>query len=226
MCDESRMKASLISGIMEVGVTHPLDYIKTILQSKSGTVNGNKFHTLGLLKTPYKGISSKLAGTVPMRILFWCSLDYFNSNGFSPVSSAFLTSVLQTVIDYPIEQIKTQRMVNNKKFYNSFENINFKLAILPHLLRNIGFTISVYSIIQFDQNSTYHAGIGGFIGSILTQPLDNLKTWYQSGNINYPKHWKLNNYMVGWNYRASVSLLSMNIGWITFNKVKCFLEVK
>ena len=98
-----------------------------------------------------------------------------------------------------------------------------KGAILPHLLRNVFFAICVNKIIQIDPNSTYHAAIGGFIGSILTQPFDNLKTWYQSGNLNFPKKWNFKNYMIGWNYRASVSLLSMNIGWVTFNKVKCFL---
>ena len=212
---------------MEVGVTHPLDYIKTVIQSKSGKFLDNKsrpkIKTINLLKTPYKGITSKLAGTIPMRILFWTSLDKFNKMGYSPVTSAMLTSFIQTTIDYPIEQIKTKRMIHNEKFIDSFKNINFKGAIIPHLFRNIIFAICVNKIIQINPDSNYHAAIGGFIGSVLTQPLDNLKTWYQSGNLNFPKKWNYTNYMVGWNYRASVSLLSMNIGWITFSKVKCFL---
>lgn len=224
MCDDNRMKASLISGIMEVGVTHPLDYIKTILQSKTGSKNNDSFKTISLLKTPYKGITSKLAGTIPMRIIFWCSLDKFNSVGINPILSGFITSLIQTTIDYPIEQIKTQRMVNNRRVLDSFKNINLKGAIIPHLFRNIGFAITVNYIINKNPDSNYHGAIGGFIGSILTQPLDNLKTWYQSGNILFPKHWKLKNYMVGWNYRASVSLLSMNVGWVTYHKVKCLLN--
>ena len=64
MCDENRIKASIISGIMEVGVTHPLDYIKTILQTRIGKKNEDSFKTIKLLKTPYKGITSKLIGTI------------------------------------------------------------------------------------------------------------------------------------------------------------------
>ncbi len=224
MCDQNRMKASIISGIMEVGVTHPLDYIKTILQTRIGKKNKNKFKTIELLKTPYKGITSKLIGTIPMRIIFWCSLDNFNSKGYNPVISGCLTSIIQTSIDYPIEQIKTQRMVHNKKILESFKSINFSGAVLTHLFRNIGFAIVVNSTISMNRDSNYHAAIGGFVGSILTQPFDNLKTWYQSGNNKFPKHWEFRNYMVGWNYRASVSLLSMNVGWITYHKVKCLLN--
>ena len=224
MCDENRIKASIISGIMEVGVTHPLDYIKTILQTRIGKKNEDSFKTIKLLKTPYKGITSKLIGTIPMRIIFWCSLDNFNSNGYNPIVSGCLTSIIQTSIDYPIEQIKTQRMVHNKKILESFKNLNFLGAITTHLFRNIGFAIIVNSTISMNRDSNYHAAIGGFVGSILTQPFDNLKTWYQSGNKKFPKHWKLKNYMVGWNYRASVSLLSMNVGWITYHKVKCLLN--
>ena len=223
MNDTTRIKASIISGIMEVGVTHPLDYIKTVLQSRTGTNNSNSIRTIKLLKTPYKGIASKLIGTIPMRILFWCSVDNFNNKGYSPVISALFTSIIQTTIDYPIEQIKTQKMINNKSIGNSFKNINFYGAILPHLFRNISFAITVNCIIQTKPDSTYHGAIGGFVGSIISQPLDNLKTHYQTGNISFPKHWKFNNYIVGWNYRASVSLLSMNIGWITYHKVKCLL---
>ncbi len=224
MCDQNRMKASIISGVMEVGVTHPLDYIKTILQSRTGKTVDNSFKTVQLLKTPYKGITSKLLGTIPMRIIFWCSLDNFNSKGFNPIISGCLTSFIQTTIDYPIEQIKTQRMVHNRKIVDSFKNINFSGAISTHLLRNIGFAVIVNYTISRNPDSNYHAAIGGFIGSIITQPFDNLKTWYQSGNSKFPKQWKLNNYMVGWNYRASVSLLSMNVGWITYHKIKCLLS--
>ena len=49
MCDQNRMKASIISGVMEVGVTHPLDYIKTILHSRTGKTVDNSFKTGRLL---------------------------------------------------------------------------------------------------------------------------------------------------------------------------------
>ena len=94
---------------MEVGVTHPLDYIKTVIQSKSGKflddTSKPKIRTINLLKTPYKGILTKLAGTIPMRILFWTSLDRFNKMGYNPTTSAILTSFIQTTIDLSLIHI-------------------------------------------------------------------------------------------------------------------------
>ena len=208
------IKASVISALTEVVTTHPIDYAKTIIQ------NNKNINYRNVLKTPYKGLSSRLVGIVPMRILFWNSLDYFHNKGFNPYSSAILTSIVQTSVDYPIEQAKTQKMLNNRSFTKSFNNIRIIPALSTHLLRNMFFAVAVNSIINKDKNSYYYGAIGGFIGSVITHPLDSLKTWYQSGNYNYPKHWKFKNYMTGWNYRCGVSLISMNIGWVVYHRLK------
>ena len=91
---------------------------------------------------------------------------------------------------------KKSEIFNILKILESFKNLNFSGVITTHLFRNIGFAIIVNSTISMNRDSNYHAAIGGFVGSILTQPFDNLKTWYQSGNKKFPKHWKLKNYMV------------------------------
>ena len=67
------IKASIISGICEVILTHPIDYVKTIVQNKS------KLQFKDLIKGSYKGLSSRLIGIVHMRILFWNSLEYFKA---------------------------------------------------------------------------------------------------------------------------------------------------
>lgn len=214
MASSLHIKASVISAVTEVITTHPIDYVKTILQ------NNKNINYFEVLKTPYKGLSSRLIGIVPMRILFWNSLDYFHNNGFNPYTSGILTSIVQTSVDYPIEQAKTQKIINNRSIIESFKNIKIGPAIATHLSRNMIFAVVVNSIIQKDKNSLYNGAVGGLIGSIVTHPLDSLKTWYQSGNYNYPKHWCLKDYMSGWNYRCGVSLISMNIGWIIYHRLK------
>jgi hypothetical protein len=208
------IKASVISAIIEVSTTHPIDYLKTIVQ------NNKNVNYKEVLKTPYKGLTSRFVGIVPMRMLFWNSLDYFQNKGFNAYSSAIITSVIQTSIDYPIEQAKTQRIIHNKKFMDSFKGVKLRESILVHLMRNMFFAISVNSIINRDKNSFYYGALGGFCGSLITHPLDTLKTWYQSGNKNFPNHWKIKDYMAGWGYRCSVSLIGMNIGWIIYHRLK------
>ena len=217
MSIDTKIKASIISAGVELVATHPLDYIKTILQNRH---KSEKIDYKKLMKNPYKGASSRLVGIVPMRILFWNSLDYFNNKGFNPINSGIATSIIQTSIDYPIEQIKTKRMIGKSNILEAFKGVNIGLASGTHLIRNIGFAICVNKFIQLDENSMYYAAIGGFTGSLITHPFDSLKTWYQAGNKYYPTHWTVSNYMSGWQYRCSISLIGMNIGWIVFNRLK------
>ena len=208
-------KASIISAVTEVMITHPIDYVKTVIQNSSEKQNIKK-----LIKTPYKGVSSRLVGIVPMRLLFWNSIDYFNSKGLTPIQAGVATSIVQTSIDYPIELIKTQKINNNKAWIESFRGIKLIPSVTSHLLRNMGFAVFVNGIIQKNPDSLYYGAIGGLTGSLITQPLDSLKTWYQSGNKTYPKNWKFNDYMKGGSHRCLVSLLSMNIGWVIYHRLK------
>ena len=159
MASSLHIKASVISAVTEVIITHPIDYVKTVLQ------NNKNINYKEVLKTPYKGLSSRLIGIVPMRMLFWNSLDYFNNKGFNPYTSAIFTSIVQTTVDYPIEQAKTQRIINNRSMIESFKNIKLTPAITTHLSRNMFFAIGVNSIIQKDKNSLYYGAIGGLVGS-------------------------------------------------------------
>ena len=155
-----------------------------------------------------------------MRILFWNSLDFFNNKGLSHLHSAVATSIIQTTVDYPIEQIKTKKMLTSVAIIDSFKGTNIPFAIGTHLIRNMGFAICLNKFIQFDKDSLYYGAMGGFFGSLITHPFDSLKTWYQSGNKDYPKHWSIKNYMSGWQYRCTISLIGMNIGWVVFHRLK------
>jgi hypothetical protein len=212
------IEASLISSIVEVVLTHPLDYVKTLIQ-KDRKINLNGSSLMNIKKL-YTGINSKLIGTIPMRFLFWNSLEYFNNNNYNKISAGILTSIFQTSIDFPIEVIKIQKINNNICWINSFKNIKIFPSLSIHLIRNTIFSIGVNVTIGDDKNSLYKAGLGAAIGSIISHPFDTLKTWYQSGEQYFPRKWTLKNYYRGVQYRTSISFISINIGWILYRRLK------
>ena len=105
----NNIMAASLSSIAEVITTHPLDYAKTLQQNNS--FNFNTF-----IKRPYTGLSSRIVGIIPLRIIYWNSIDYFSSLNYSSLNTGILTSVLQTTVDYPIEQIKINKMLNTTTF--------------------------------------------------------------------------------------------------------------
>ena len=221
---ENRLKSSALSGVLEILATHPLDYGKTILQSK-GLNNASNVTFKEFLSNPYKGFSSRIVGIVPMRILFWNSITYFRERGYHPVLAGLCTAIVQTTVDYPIEQIKIQRMIhNNHNILSAFRQPNLFKGYSLTLGRNIGFAVLVNCCIDGHDGSYYHGALGGFIGSVVTHPLDSLKTWYQAGNTSFPTHWTVANYCRGWHLRAGISLISMNIGWVVFSKMQIYYK--
>ena len=67
--------AGAISGIIEVVLTHPLDFIKTKRQEYiQNNLNMNNFYKKvygGNISNLYSGIFSRLIGIIPMRLSFW-----------------------------------------------------------------------------------------------------------------------------------------------------------
>jgi hypothetical protein len=215
---EIRIKSSILSSFIEIFATHPLDYAKTLIQ------NNNKITLKQYLKNPYKGCFSRVISIVPMRIFFWNSYSYFNNNGYGLIQTSILTASLQTIIDYPSEQIKIQRIIHNKSIFNAFKQQNIFMGAFFTLTRNIGFTLGLATFINNNNGSYYHGAVGGFVGALITHPLDSLKTWYQTGNIKYPKHWTIVDYYKGWYFRAGMSLISMNIGWFIYSNLHTYYE--
>ncbi len=67
--------AGAISGVIEVILTHPLDYVKTKRQEyKQNNLSLKIFYRNlynGNLKNLYTGVFSRLLGVIPMRLTFW-----------------------------------------------------------------------------------------------------------------------------------------------------------
>lgn len=115
---------SILSSCGELLTTYPIDYLKILRQSN---LSPKKRHGL-FFSNPYRGITSRIWGVIPARMSFWSSLHYCQQSptiSTSAVKSSLVISSCQTIFDYPIEQIKVQRMLSHqpipirKCFYTS-----------------------------------------------------------------------------------------------------------
>lgn len=204
-----KIYSSILSAYVETLVTYPIDYIKTIRQ-----VNHKQKIRLSHI---YNGILYRFVGILPMRMTFWNTMYYCNANNFSTLTSSFVTSFNQTLIDYPLEQIKTQIMVANKRnVLEFFQKTNFIKGYNVTLVRNFGFVYIFNSVKdnKLSNNEFINNGVGGLMGAFFTQPFDTLKTYYQS---NTPFQYSKINYMSGIHYRCSISMLSMSIGYYIYH---------
>ena len=200
-------KATFYATLLEVATTHPLDAMKTKIQMNQKIIPTEI----------YKGVGSRLFGTFPMRIAYWNTTNYCKEYQISPLLGGLLIASFQTAFDYPIEVVKTQKIVNNRQWHKAFHKLDNSKAFIIHWNRNFIFASSVCYFINNDKDkSNYKAGIGGILGSVITQPLDTLKTWYQSENKKFPKHWTIKDYLKGFGFRAGISFMGMNIGWISY----------
>lgn len=194
--------SSFISSIAEIIVTYPIDYTKTMIQNKSFTLEN--------MKTPYKGVVTRFMGVLPMRLVYWSSIEYSKNIGVNPYIIPLIASSSQTLIDYPTEQIKVN--IINGRPYTYLPESPMK-AFMYNYIRNIIFTYGLFVGIDHLHNPY----IGGLLGSIISHPFDCQKTYYQS-NQCYKKDYKF--YIRGIIPRSIISLLSMGIGWNVFKYVK------
>ena len=152
-----------------------------------------------------------------MRITFWSTFDYLKTNKYSPYFIPLIVSTAQTILDIPIEQSKINQM-NNKKIY--FIPKNFYKGALFHYQRNILFAYGFYFGGLMLNNNPFISGLfGGLVGSVISHPLDCLKTYYQSSKakqVNFDSRF----YLRGIFARTLQSTISMAIGY------SCFILLK
>ena len=230
-----------LSGVIEVILTHPLDYIKT--KKQNYIQNGNKYYFYKELINEkkfhfYRGVKPRIIGVAPMRLLFWGVQDSIyefcrqqnNNILFSSLSAGIIGGSCQTLIDNPIEIYKVKKMTNQKIIFKDILLKNYGFS--STLLRNCCFG-SCLTLICFDKkdkdNLTLFAysALGGMVGSIVTQPIDYVKTQQQINNDNrntfsiLRQTFKENPYKLyagGFN-RALLSFCSMGIGFVVYNRI-------
>jgi len=222
--------SSSISGLIEVIISQPIEYSKTIYQTN------RRFN----YKHIFNGITARLIGVIPMRTVFWSSMeiseDYLkpiiNQNKLRYLIVGSIAGFFQSFIDGPIDYIKTIYMIekNNIKYNN---NNNYVIPGFYSLLyRNMIFaslfnyqtkylkdkiTNKKYS---YNQHLT-NLGIS-FISSplpiIITQPFDYIKTIQQIQPrknifqiIKETPYYKL--FYCGLKERLLVTTINMTIGY-------------
>lgn len=246
--------ASAFSGIAEVLVSHPLDRIKTELQVMALNNTKPKFivgiqniYEKNKIKGFYSGILPRLIGIIPMRLMYWSTMtistdytknneeyikNYLNkylsqniSNVLINFLPGFTTGLTQSIIDNPIEVAKIKLMTGTSdiKINKLYQGFGYLLA------RNIIFAIPVsYSVKNFGKDNPFIAGaIGGVIGSIISHPLDVIKTERQRNKINNDTKILFRDLLIknpkylfsGLSMRASLSFINMGIGFMVFNYI-------
>jgi hypothetical protein len=184
----------------------------------------------------YRGLIPKLLGIFPMRLVFWGTQDITNeslkkyniTDKKRLILSGIFAGTTQTIIDNPIDILKIRSMTSR--------NINPILILKNDFFKGLGPTLAINtiftSIINYGTNiypsDNYFiyflkSASSGFVASIITQPIDYIKTEQQRHhNTNNPRtipNIIINDYrylMIGAMPRALLSFLTMGIGFTSY----------
>lgn len=226
-----------ISGIVEVICTHPIDLVKTELQvssQKNITINNPIKHFYGKyrlhgIQYMYSGFIPRIVGVVPMRFVFWgvqgnCNeylKNYKLNDTYRLIVSGIISGSVQTLVDNPIETMKI-RLITSTKYSHIISKTTLLNGFGPTLVRNSLFAAIMNYTVNISPSENYginflKGALGGFIASIITQPIDYIKTEKQRITIHQRsiKDIIISDYkflMVGTMPRAILGFFNMGIG--------------
>ena len=233
------IQTSLKSGLAEIFFTYPIDYWKTIQQAQFCSSNPNCTSSFkhSFWTNPYRGLSTRLVGILPTRMAFWGSMEWSGQKKLSWIEKSTCIAGCETLVDFPVEQCKVQKMLNNRSPKQTLMACRKMapnracLAFSSMFARNMGF-IMTYEYSQEilrkqnmvsldDPRSTFFiSAVSGILGSVVSQPLDTLKTYYQyTATHHHAPLWRfplpVRSYFVGLPCRCLANFLGMGIGgWI------------
>lgn len=229
-----------LAGLVEISLTHPLDYIKTKRQEfLHKNMSTNHFYQKiynGNIRNLYKGISSRLIGIIPMRMIYWGSQgytrDYLDRNKMKSKYNFFIIGTVggscQTIIDNQIEVVKVSKMLDKKLTLKDLSKFN---GFLPTLYRNVIFAnvLALFCFNSREYNNIEkfaYSAIGGALGSLFSQPFDYAKTITQSGLDNRSTlaiisdgNLSFNKLFAGGLSRAILGFCSMGIGFLSYDSI-------
>jgi len=235
--------AGASSGILLSFKIHPIDLIKTQMQDatqKNKPILNptqyfiNKFNIFGI-RYFYSGFFIRILGIVPVKATYWGTQSVCNeylkkydiNNSQRLVTSGIISACVTTIIDNPIEVIKT-RIMTEKKFISKqiSRDIIYK-GIYPNMIKNIVFSVSMNYNINLKPADNYftqffNGGFAGLFASIITQPIDYIKTERQGLSNQYAKSsisilkTDYNKLMVGLVPRSIMCFFYTGIGAMTY----------
>ena len=210
---------SLVSSVLEVTITQPLDVIKTYKQA-------NKLHQLDYrLSNLYKGFLPRALGNIPSRTVFLFSQDYFKqytSDKYRPIVVPLISGFCQTLVDTPVEVLKINQIFGQ-------QNRNYYSGFVPHCIRNIIFVGFVFNFKEYGKRydsitiSSAYGAVGGLLGCYISHPFDTIKTIKQS-NATSTKLVGIKEYMRGSHIRAGMGFINMFISLSIFELLKYYYE--
>ena len=208
---------SIISSLVEVVITQPIDVAKTYKQT-------NTTFTLNF-KTLYSGFIPRASGNIPSRTVFLFSQDFLKTEldptkSLNKIMIPGLSGLAQTLIDTPIENLKMKQIFK-------LNNVNYYKGFIPHVMRNIVFLVPVFNFKEYGkehhENALHQAlygAFGGIIGSYISHPLDTIKTLTQTNKKDQIKKLQIKNYFRGAHLRASMAFINMSISLTVFEYLK------
>lgn len=228
-------EAAAVSAFIEVTLTHPIDVYKTLYQHNPRYTMQHFWQSPHSSK--FKGYVPRLAGSLPNRIVFWTSQDYAKRRygECSYLKIGLFASFFQTLVDTPTEKLKMNAIVRTPEGYTPPPSgVLWQLynGFVSNLYRNTIFTTNLYFFtkkgddIIGEQYRFISAGLGGAIGSLMSQPFDYVKTIRQADPvrqgpirlhhvITIPYH--RIHCMNGCGLRCVMSFLNMGIGSSVYN---------
>jgi hypothetical protein len=226
------------TGLTEVLVTHPLWVIKTkIQQNKSWLMQPSAY---------YRGVGTNALGFVPTTAIQlgakeWLESFFFNHKASSgqQISAAFISGMLSSFISCPVEMMMTLQQNDNVKKFNLTHLLKTKgISVLFHgqvatTFKEGGFSVCAFALPPIvkpvltshglnEVSSNIISGmVSGIIATIITHPLDSIKTLQQSsidskiGFFKTAKNLKIHEMFKGMIARSSLVILSITVmNWV------------
>jgi len=210
---------SLVSSVLEVTITQPLDVIKTYKQA-------NKLNQLDYRwRNLYKGFVPRALGNIPSRTVFLFSQEYFKqytSDKYRPIVVPLMSGFCQTLVDTPVEVLKINQIFGQ-------QNRNYYSGFVPHCIRNIIFVGFVFNFKEYGKRydsitiSSAYGAVGGLLGCYLSHPFDTIKTIRQSGATNNTLT-SIKDYMRGSHIRAGMGFVNMFISLSIFELLQSYFK--
>ena len=187
-----------ISGMSGIILSHPVDTIKTAIQTNNNSMN------IYNIKNLYKGIISPLIGVgFEKAIVFgtynYCKNNYCKNNIFNIPISGAISGLTASLIVSPYERIKIMKQTNQSFSYKEIISPSFMFkGLSATFTREVpGFAI-YFSTYEYLKNHFYtknnknisiissfiFGGISGTMAWIFIYPQDRIKTILQSNTNN------------------------------------------
>tara|TARA_B100000161_G_C33531129_1_gene406073 strand:+ start:351 stop:1037 length:687 start_codon:yes stop_codon:yes gene_type:complete len=176
--------SGLMVGLVQTGIGHPLDTIKTNFQNKTKlNLSKKRFQTL------YRGVKYPMLASVLTNGCLFYSNKYFFDKFKNHYYSGFVTGIICTPLINGFEAMKVQHQINEKSMIYKNKLKILRLGLSTTLLRESiagSLYFGTYNYLRKNYNSFISGSLAGVSSWLFTYPIDVIKTRIQSGDS---KNW-------------------------------------